>query len=100
MQLDSKIPSGPIEKKWDNRRFELKLVNPANKRKYKVLVVGTGLAGGSAAARGSWALQSGCITATGKVQLHWRDVTSTRCELLALIHGLAVTRGWKKRIKE
>ena len=50
MQLDSKIPSGPIEKKWDNRRFELKLVNPANKRKYKVLVVGTGLAGGSAAA--------------------------------------------------
>jgi succinate dehydrogenase / fumarate reductase flavoprotein subunit len=50
MQLDSKIPSGPIDKKWDNRRFEVKLVNPANKRKYKVLVVGTGLAGGSAAA--------------------------------------------------
>jgi succinate dehydrogenase / fumarate reductase flavoprotein subunit len=50
MKLDSKIPSGPIEKKWDNRRFEVKLVNPANKRKYRILVVGTGLAGGSAAA--------------------------------------------------
>ncbi|MBK8976602.1 MAG: fumarate reductase/succinate dehydrogenase flavoprotein subunit [Planctomycetes bacterium] len=50
MHLDAKIPSGPIEKKWDTRRFELKLVNPANKRKYRVIVVGTGLAGGSAAA--------------------------------------------------
>jgi len=50
LKLDSKIPSGPIEKKWDKHRFELKLVNPANKRKYKVLVVGTGLAGASAAA--------------------------------------------------
>jgi succinate dehydrogenase / fumarate reductase flavoprotein subunit len=50
MQLDSKIPSGPIDKKWDKHRFEMKLVNPANKRKYKIIVVGTGLAGGSAAA--------------------------------------------------
>ena len=50
MQLDAKIPEGPIEKKWDEHRFHLKLVNPANKRKYTVLVVGTGLAGGSAAA--------------------------------------------------
>lgn len=50
MKLDSKIPSGPIQDKWDNHRFESKLINPANKRKYKVLVVGTGLAGGSAAA--------------------------------------------------
>jgi succinate dehydrogenase / fumarate reductase flavoprotein subunit len=50
MKLDSRIPSGPIEKKWDNCRFEMKLVNPANKRKYTVIVVGTGLAGGSAAA--------------------------------------------------
>ncbi|MBI5630926.1 MAG: fumarate reductase/succinate dehydrogenase flavoprotein subunit [Elusimicrobia bacterium] len=50
MKLDSKIPSGPIEKKWDKHRFELKLVNPANKRKFEVLVVGTGLAGASAAA--------------------------------------------------
>ncbi|MCB9887042.1 MAG: fumarate reductase/succinate dehydrogenase flavoprotein subunit [Planctomycetes bacterium] len=50
MKLDAKIPSGPIQDKWDTRRFDLKLVNPANKRKYKVLVVGSGLAGASAAA--------------------------------------------------
>ena len=50
MILDSKIPDGPIEKKWDNHRFHMKLVNPANKRKYHVIVVGTGLAGASAAA--------------------------------------------------
>jgi succinate dehydrogenase / fumarate reductase flavoprotein subunit len=50
MTLDAKIPSGPIQDKWDRHRFELKLVNPANKRKYTVIVVGTGLAGGSAAA--------------------------------------------------
>lgn len=50
MALESKIPSGPIEKKWDEHRFNLKLVNPANKRKYSVIVVGTGLAGASASA--------------------------------------------------
>ncbi len=50
MQLDSKVPGGPLEEKWDKHRFELKLVNPANKRKYDIIVVGTGLAGGSAAA--------------------------------------------------
>ena len=50
MQLDSKSPTGPIEKRWEEHRFHLKLVNPANKRKYTVLVVGSGLAGGSAAA--------------------------------------------------
>lgn len=50
MNLDSKIPSGPIETKWSNHKFDLKLVNPANKRKYTVIVVGTGLAGAAAAA--------------------------------------------------
>jgi succinate dehydrogenase / fumarate reductase flavoprotein subunit len=50
MQLDSKVPSGPIETAWDRARFEMKLVNPANRRKYSVIVVGSGLAGGSAAA--------------------------------------------------
>ena len=50
MTLDAKIPAGPIEKKWDNHRFSMKLVNPANKRKYHIIVVGTGLAGASAAA--------------------------------------------------
>ena len=50
MNLDSKIPAGPMEQKWERHRFELKLVNPANKRKFDVIVVGTGLAGSSAAA--------------------------------------------------
>jgi succinate dehydrogenase / fumarate reductase flavoprotein subunit len=50
MILDGKCPTGPIETSWDRHRFESKLVNPANKRKYKVLCVGTGLAGGAAAA--------------------------------------------------
>ncbi len=50
MPLNSKSPSGPIDKRWDNCKFENKLVNPANKRKFSVIVVGTGLAGGSAAA--------------------------------------------------
>ena len=50
MQLDSKVPGGPIQDKWDKHRFDLKLVNPANKRKYSVIVVGTGLGGGAAAA--------------------------------------------------
>lgn len=48
--LNSRIPEGPIEKKWDNHKFNMKLVNPANRRKHTVLVVGTGLAGASAAA--------------------------------------------------
>jgi succinate dehydrogenase / fumarate reductase flavoprotein subunit len=48
--LDGKCPTGPIEQTWDKHRFDLKLVNPANKRKYSVIVVGTGLAGGAAAA--------------------------------------------------
>ncbi len=50
MSLNSRVPSGPIERRWDKHRFEMKLVNPANKRKHTVLVVGSGLAGASAAA--------------------------------------------------
>jgi len=50
MTLDAKIPSGPIEQAWDKARFDMKLVNPANKRKHTVLVVGSGLAGASASA--------------------------------------------------
>jgi succinate dehydrogenase / fumarate reductase, flavoprotein subunit len=50
MELDAKIPGGPLAEKWDRHRFEMKLVNPANKRKFEIIVVGTGLAGGSAAA--------------------------------------------------
>src|SRR5256712_5552231 len=50
MKLDAHIPSGPLARKWDKHRFEMKLVNPANKRRFDVLVVGSGLAGASAAA--------------------------------------------------
>ncbi|MGN6639480.1 MAG: fumarate reductase/succinate dehydrogenase flavoprotein subunit [Mucilaginibacter sp.] len=50
MILDAKIPAGPLAEKWSKHKFNLKLVNPANKRKYDVIVVGTGLAGGAAAA--------------------------------------------------
>src|SRR5689334_22524485 len=50
MDLNAHVPPGPLQEKWDRHRFELKLVNPANKRKYTVIVVGSGLAGGSAAA--------------------------------------------------
>ncbi len=50
MNLDSKIPSGPLAQKWEKHKFDLKLVNPANKRKFDVIVVGSGLAGASAAA--------------------------------------------------
>lgn len=50
MKLDSKIPDGPLADKWTRHKFNLKLVNPANKRKYDIIVVGTGLAGASAAA--------------------------------------------------
>ncbi len=50
MELNSHIPDGPLEQKWSKHQFDLKLVNPSNKRKYKVIVVGSGLAGGAAAA--------------------------------------------------
>jgi succinate dehydrogenase / fumarate reductase flavoprotein subunit len=50
MELNARIPDGPLAEKWERHRFELKLVNPANKRKYSVIVVGSGLAGASAAA--------------------------------------------------
>ncbi|HVD77004.1 MAG TPA: FAD-dependent oxidoreductase, partial [Vicinamibacteria bacterium] len=50
MELRSQVPEGPIEKKWEKHRFEMKLVNPANKRKHTIIVVGSGLAGASTAA--------------------------------------------------
>ena len=50
MSLDGKVPQGPLAGKWSKYKFDLKLVNPANKRKYDIIVVGTGLAGASAAA--------------------------------------------------
>jgi succinate dehydrogenase / fumarate reductase flavoprotein subunit len=63
MELRSRVPDGPIEQKWDNARFDLKLVNPANKRKYEIIVVGSGLAGASAAATlGELGYQVKCFT--------------------------------------
>lgn len=55
--LNSPVADGPLQQKWDKHLFDMKLVNPANKRKFTVIVVGTGLAGGAAAAfpLGSWA---------------------------------------------
>ena len=50
LPLDARIPTGPLPQKWDKHRFEMKLVSPANKRKYTVAIVGSGLAGGAAAA--------------------------------------------------
>jgi len=50
MELHSRVPDGPIEQKWDKARFDLKLINPSNKRKFEIIVVGSGLAGASAAA--------------------------------------------------
>src|SRR6202011_236381 len=50
LSLDARIPDGSIDEKWDRHRFEMKLINPANKRRYHVIVVGSGLAGGAAAA--------------------------------------------------
>src|SRR6266446_5135012 len=50
MTLDAKIPAGPMSQKWDKHKAAINLVNPSNKRKYEIIVVGTGLAGGSAAA--------------------------------------------------
>jgi succinate dehydrogenase / fumarate reductase, flavoprotein subunit len=63
-KLDGKVPEGPVQDKWDNHKFKMKLVNPANKRKFNVIIVGTGLAGASAAATLSelgYNVQSFCI---------------------------------------
>ena len=63
MELKSNVPPGPIEQKWTNHKFEMKLVNPSNKRKYSVIVVGTGLAGGVGGGHRwrSWATRSTCF---------------------------------------
>ena len=65
MQLDSAVPGGSLETKWDRHRFELKLINPTNKRKFEVIVVGTGLAGASASATtAGWIVGSGADIGT------------------------------------
>ena len=81
MDLQSRIPTGPLEGKWERHRFEMKLVNPANKRKYTILVVGSGLAGASAAATLSElgynvkyvGRDASASPATGSRQVHLRE---------------------------
>jgi succinate dehydrogenase / fumarate reductase flavoprotein subunit len=63
MELHSRVPSGPLERKWENHQFALRLVSPANRRRYRILVVGSGLAGASAAATlGELGYQVWCFT--------------------------------------
>jgi succinate dehydrogenase / fumarate reductase flavoprotein subunit len=50
LELNARVPPGPLEEKWERHKFDMKLVSPANKRRYTIIVVGTGLAGASAAA--------------------------------------------------
>src|SRR4051812_5714716 len=80
--LQAHIPEGDLEEKWDNYKFETKLVNPANKRRFKIIVVGPGLAGASAAASlGSSATRSRRSRSTTHRAAHTasqRRVASTR----------------------
>jgi len=82
MELDARIPDGPLPDKWERHRGRLKLVSPANKRKYRVLVVGTGLAGASAAASlaelGYNVAVSACMTVRAARTASRRKAASTR----------------------
>ena len=72
MQFDSNVPNGPLSEKWDKHLFDLKLVNPANKRKFEIIVVGTGLAGNCQCGSSGWFIvwrSSGCVV--------WNDVGET-----------------------
>ena len=84
MKLDPRTPGGPIEQKWANAKFEMRLVNPANKRKYKVIVVGSGLAGGLP--RGQVSEVVGPAS-SGRTSVAWAALAaaSRRGESIALI---------------
>jgi len=74
MELNSRVPSGPLEEKWNNHRFSNKLVNPANRRKYSAIVVGTGLAGASASAtlaEQGYQVKTFCIQKKISASLFW-----------------------------
>jgi hypothetical protein len=78
LDLDARIPLGPIEQKWDKCRFDMKLVNPANRRKHSIIVVGAGLAGAAAAAtldRRSPELQTGFKIQSMKRSADYADST-------------------------
>ena len=67
--LDSKAPTGPIEDRWTKHKFDMKLVNPANKRKFDIIVVGTGLAGAAAAASLAWVVSVAARLSTSSLGL-------------------------------
>src|SRR5215469_11080080 len=71
-KLEARIPSGPIQEQWDKCRFDMKLVNPANRRKHSIIVVGTGLAGAAAAATLG---QQGYHVVARKPAPSWRRAT-------------------------
>ena len=91
MQLDSKIPEGPLAEKWDKCRFSNKLVNPANKRKYEVIIVGTGLAGPS---RDMMIRQSTPVGATGRVYGAVYSGLDIGFALAAPVFGWMMDQGW------
>ena len=86
MTPDAKVPTGPIEHAWDQARFDFKLVNPANKRKHSIIVVGSGLAGASASAT---------LGELGyKVQCFCFQDSPRRAHSIAAFLSLAVCCGW------
>ena len=94
--LDARIPHGPLAQKWDRHKFEMKLVNPANKRKYSIIVVGTGLAGASAAA--SLGELKRFAQRFGVSALIDRD--SKRYQDLGLAHSHYTDERWLERLSE
>ena len=93
MELDAKIPAGPIEPLWDKYKFNLKLVNPANKRKYNIIMVGSGLAGGSAAAtlgELGYNVQCFCFQDSPRRAFHRRAGRHQR--------GEELSRGWRQHL--
>src|SRR5437016_11366002 len=87
MPLDSKTPSGPLIQKWDKHKFDLKLVNPANKRKFDIIVVGSGLAGASAAAS---------LAELGyKVKCFWFQDSPPRAHSIAAQGGINAAKNYQ-----
>ena len=108
MELRSKIPSGPIENRWEKHRFDMNLVNPANKRKYTIIVVGTGLAGGSASASTSdgrirspsppWSVRSTIVEAMPPGQVPPSKIRSMRVSNWANTPCAVSGAGWPERL--
>ena len=92
MQLESNIPSGPLASKWERHKFDLKLVNPANKRKFEIIVVGSGLAGASASAT---------LAELGyKVKCFCYQDSPRRAHSIAAQGGINAAKDYQKNLKE